>query len=186
VAQHLWQLPYTAVRELCACDMCAACMAGRHKPDVGLLISASCHAHKKPHSLHPHCPSRTDDGWPPLPMFKRLCMLPPALLLHHMRLALPCLAQPPSHRVCMPCVCRQERIREADPPPLIPINPLPSCHDDLYIAGRSCVNFLYSPNNSAIVQVGLTEQRPRYCSVSEQHQHAVMQKSAFAARMRSV
>jgi hypothetical protein len=42
-----------------------------------------------------------------------------------------------------------------DPPPYLPIDPIPSCHDDLYIAGKPCVNFLYSPANNTHVQVGI-------------------------------
>ncbi|MEW5309052.1 MAG: hypothetical protein WDW38_000964 [Sanguina aurantia] len=32
------------------------------------------------------------------------------------------------------------------------INSIPSCHSDLYIAGKSCVELLYSPNTSPIAQ----------------------------------
>lgn len=71
--------------------------------------------------------------------------------------SVPCCRQPAP---VTDCTCtspatprRQERIREADPAPLVPISPLPSCHQDLYIASKPCVNFLYSPNSSSVVQV---------------------------------
>lgn len=34
-----------------------------------------------------------------------------------------------------------------------PIQSIPSCHSDLYIAGKNCVELLYSPNTSSIAQV---------------------------------
>lgn len=75
------------------------------------------------------------------------------------RTSVPCMhACYATSTVCTMLVCpsprRQEKIRETDTAPLLPIGPIPSCHADLYIANKACINFLFSPNSSAVVQVG--------------------------------
>ena len=39
------------------------------------------------------------------------------------------------------------------------ISPIPSCHDDLYIGSKDCIELVYAPNTSTVALVGLCVSR---------------------------
>jgi hypothetical protein len=67
----------------------------------------------------------------------------------------------------------EARIKEAPAPALVPIDPIPSCHDDLFIGqNRECIDFLYTPDTDAEVAVrhGLGRQHGRACKTQGRQQ----------------
>lgn len=49
--------------------------------------------------------------------------------------------------------------RSITDPPAEPVTPIPDCTRNLYLNSAKCYDFVYSPNNNAIINV-----RPTLCS----------------------
>lgn len=99
------------------------------------------------------------------------CVLPPVIFAIQLSLDTPtvkpddssnCHVCPQSH---LPCVTHtplfahththtQERFTAVRTATGVPISPIPSCGDDLYIAGRPCIDFVWTPSNDTAAQVG--------------------------------
>lgn len=63
----------------------------------------------------------------------------------------------------------QERFTASTAAVTANISGIPTCETDLYIAGRSCIDFVYSPNNDSSINVS-KQQQQLWCQ-QQQQQH---------------
>jgi hypothetical protein len=53
----------------------------------------------------------------------------------------------------LPTSCREQRIRAVEFSAPEAIAAIPDCNQDLFIGNKACSTFLFSPNDSSVVQV---------------------------------